>query len=221
MFLDPALFPQKSPLLSLELEAQLSQLLQPLTGPVVLTCLVGDDPKSAEMAAFLNHFAGMSPKLSCRFAAPGSDPALDAALDASLLPATGIYAGECFTRAVFHGIPGGKEIIGFVAAVLNAGGAAKPLDKPTLKDIAKIRKPLELKVCVSLGCQHCAQLVMHAQRIALENELVTAHMVDANLYPALVQQYGIQRVPLTILNGTETVYGGKTMAELTTLLSKR
>ena len=61
---------------------------------------------------------------------------------------------------------------------------------------------------------------MHAQRVALENPLVTAHMVDANLYPALVQKHAIQRVPLTILNGTRTFPGGKTMAELTTLLAR-
>ena len=121
---------------------------------------------------------------------------------------------------VFHGVPGGKEITGFAAALLSAGGAAKPLDKPTMKDIGKIKKPVDIRVCVSLACHHCAQLVASAQRVAWENPLVTAHMVDANLYPDLVSKYQIQRVPLTVLNGDTTVPGGKTMAELTTLLAK-
>ena len=176
--------------------------------------------KSAEMAAFVNHIAGLSPQLSCKFLAPGEDPGTDEALDASLLPATGIYAGEAFGRMVFHGVPGGKEITGFAGALLNAGNAAKPLDKPTLKDIAKIKKPVDIRVCVSLACHHCAQLVMSAQRVAWENPLVTAHMIDANLYPELVARYQIQRVPLTVVNGDKTIPGGKTMAELTTLLAK-
>lgn len=213
-------YPAKSALLSPELEGQLSQLLAKLANPVTLVCLVGEAEKSGEMAAFLNHVAGLSPQLSCKFLAPGEDPETDKALDASMLPATGVYAGDEFGRMVFHGVPGGKEITGFAGALLNAGGAAKPLDKPTLKDIGKINKPVDIRVCVSLACHHCAQLVMSAQRVAWENPLVTAHMIDANLYPELVNQYQIQRVPLTVLNGDKTVPGGKTMAELTTLLAK-
>ena len=220
MPLQPEQYPAKSPLISPELEGQLKTLLDKLSAPVTLVCLLGEDAKSAELAAFVNHIAGLNPQLSCKLLAPGEDPAVDGALDASLLPATGVYAGEAFGRMVFHGVPGGKEITGFAGALLNAGGAAKPLDKPTLKDIAKVKKPVDIRVCVSLACHHCAQLVMSAQRVAWENPLVTAHMIDANLYPELVKQYQIQRVPLTVLNGDQTVPGGKTMAELTTLLAK-
>lgn len=220
MPLQPKNYPGKSPLIAPELEDQLKPLLDKLEAPVTLVCLLGEDGKSGEMAAFLNHVAGLSPQLSCKFLAPGEDPDTDEALDASLLPATGVYTEAGFGRMVFHGVPGGKEITGFAGALLNAGGAAKPLDKPTLKDIAKIRKPVDIRVCVSLACHHCAQLVMSAQRVAWENPLVTAHMIDANLYPELVKRYQIQRVPLTVLNGDKTVPGGKTMAELTTLLAK-
>lgn len=220
MALQADAYPAKSPLIAPELEGQLKLLLARLAGPVTMVCLVGEDEKSGEMAAFLNHVAGLSPKLSCQFLRPGEDPGVDGLLDASLLPATGIYAGEEFGRMVFHGVPGGKEITGFAAALLSAGGAAKPLDRPTMKDIGKIKKPVDIRVCVSLACHHCAQLVASAQRVAWENPLVTAHMVDANLYPDLVSKYQIQRVPLTVLNGDTTVPGGKTMAELTTLLTK-
>lgn len=220
MPLQPANYSAKSPLISPELEGQLQPLLDKLAAPVTLVCLLDEGDKSGEMAAFVNHIAGLSAQLSCKFLAPGEDPAVDEALDASLLPATGVYTESGFARMVFHGIPGGKEITGFAGALLNAGGAAKPLDKPTLKDIGKIKKPVNIQVCVSLACHHCAQLVMSAQRAAWENPLVTAHMIDANLYPELVKQYQIQRVPLTVFNGEKTVPGGKTMAELTTLLAK-
>ena len=220
MPLRPEDHPAKSPLIAPELEDQLKTLLDKLSAPVALVCVLDEGEKSAEMAAFVNHIAGLSPQLSCKFLAPGEDPGTDEALDASLLPATGIYAGEAFGRMVFHGVPGGKEITGFAGALLNAGSAAKPLDKPTLKDIAKIKKPVDIRVCVSLACHHCAQLVMSAQRVAWENPLVTAHMIDANLYPELVARYQIQRVPLTVVNGDKAIPGGKTMAELTTLLAK-
>lgn len=220
MPLQPENYPAKSPLIADELEGQLSQLLSKLSAPVTLVCVLDEGAKSGEMAAFVNHIAGLSPQLSRKFLAPGEDPAADAAVDASLLPATGVYTEAGFGRMAFHGIPGGKEITGFAGALLNAGNAAKPLDKPTLKDIGKIKQPADIRVCVSLACHHCAQLVMNAQRVAWENPLVTAHMIDANLYPELVRRYQIQRVPLTVVNGDQTIPGGKTMAELTTLLAK-
>ena len=220
MSLRPENYPARSPLIAPELEDQLGQLLSRLAAPVTLVCLLGGDEKSGEMAAFVNHVAGLSPLLSRRFLSPGEDPAVDGLLDSSMLPATGVCAGEEFGRMVFHGVPGGKEITGFAGALLNAGRAAKPLDKPTMKDINKVKKPVDIRVCVSLACHHCAQLVMNAQRVAWENPQVTAHMIDANLYPELVKKYEIQRVPLTVLNGDKTVPGGKTMAELTTLLAK-
>ncbi|MBQ4551170.1 MAG: thioredoxin family protein [Oscillospiraceae bacterium] len=209
-------FPDKSPLIAPALEEQLKTLFSKLNADVELICIAGDDPKSAEMGAFLNHLSSLSPLLRLRFLKPGDEPALDNALDAALLPATAVGG----SRMVFHGVPGGKEITAFAGAILNAGGAAKPLDRFTAKDIAKIQAPMKLQVCVSLACQHCSQLVLHAQRIAWENELVTAHMIDANLYPEMVQRLNLQRVPLTVVNGNKQFPGGKTMAELTGLLSK-
>ncbi|MBQ7099609.1 MAG: thioredoxin family protein [Oscillospiraceae bacterium] len=209
-------FPDKSPLIAPALEDQLKTLFSKLNADVELICIAGEDEKSAEMGAFLNHLCSLSPLLRLRFLKPGDEPALDNALDAALLPATAVGG----SRMVFHGVPGGKEITAFAGAILNACGAAKPLDRFTAKDIAKIRAPMKLQVCVSLACQHCSQLVLHAQRIAWENELVTAHMIDANLYPGLVQRLNLQRVPLTVVNDAKQFPGGKTMAELTGLLSK-
>ena len=209
-------FPEKSPLIPSALEEQLKTLLSRLTEPVELVCILGDDDKSREMGGFLCHLCSLSPMLQLRLLEPGQEPDLDEVLDVSLLPATSVGG----RRMIFHGVPGGKEITAFAAAILNAGKAAKPLDRFTMKDIAKIKSPLELRVCVSLGCQHCSQLVIHAQRIAWENELVIAHMIDANLYPALVRELKLERVPLTVVNHKKQIPGGKTMAELTSLLAK-
>ena len=216
MPLNPNTYPAKSGLVNDLLEEQLTMLFGKITTPVEFTCIFGDDPKSQEMAALVNHIAALSPSLSARFLAPGEDPALDEALDVSLLPVTAVGG----TRMVFHGVPGGKEITAFASAILNAGGGAKPLDKFTMKDIGKIQKPMTVQICVSLACAHCCQLVANAHRVAWENPNVTAHMIDANLYPDLVARLDVQRVPLTVIDGKAKHPGGKTMAELTTLLAK-
>ncbi|MCH3972404.1 MAG: thioredoxin family protein [Oscillospiraceae bacterium] len=211
----------KSPLISEELQSQLQTLLARVQQPVTVICLADAGEKSSEMLSFLKHFTGLCPSLSLRALSPGEDAVADRALDAALLPATGFCRGQEFCRAVFHGVPGGKELTGFVSALLAFTGTAKPLDKPTLKDIARIKKPAKVQICVSLGCTHCAKTVMCAQRIAQENPLITAHMIDANLYPELVKKYQIERVPVLLVDGEEASVGGQTMPEICTILRKR
>ena len=71
MPLQPANYSAKSPLISPELEGQLQPLLDKLAAPVTLVCLLDEGDKSGEMAAFVNHIAGLSAQLSCKFLAPG------------------------------------------------------------------------------------------------------------------------------------------------------
>lgn len=212
--------PLKSPLISVELEGQLKSVLAPVSGNVTLTCIADDGDKSLEMAIFLKDLASLSEHLAFKLLAPGEDPAADAVLDPAYLPATGFFTDRGFERMVFHGVPGGREMNSFAMALLTAGGAAKPLDKPTLKDIARIKGPVRADVCVSLTCSHCAKTVMNAQRVAYENEAVSVHMIDANLYPALVEQYKIERVPIMIAAGKMVGAGEMTMPEICTALRK-
>ena len=211
--------PEKSPLITPELEQQLGLVFEKLTTDVPLFCIAGDDEHSSEMVLFLKHLVSLSPRLTVRFLAPGEDTALDEALDAALLPATGV--GGPVPRMVFHGVPGGREITPFAAAILSAGGGAKELPWHRSREISKLTSPLKLQVFVSLSCQHCAQLVTHAQHIAWENPNVTAHMIDARLYPGLVEQHKLERVPITVVNGRGQIPGGKTLLELCAILRKR
>ena len=213
-------FPTVSPLIDSGLASQLKDLLNTLNADIRLTCILDSGEKSLEMADFLNHLTGLSSRVSCVFLNPEEAGDLAETMDASLLPSTGIGKPGEPPRMIFHGIPGGKEISSFATALLNAGQAVKPLDKYTLKEIAKVRKPLCLQVCVSLACQHCAQLAANAMRTAFENPMITAHTIDANLYPELVTRYNIQRVPLLVVDGDKLYPGGKSMGELTSLLYK-
>jgi len=210
----------RSPLISDELEAQLKPLLERIEKPLTLVCVVDGGDKSEEMATFLKQLVGYSSELSLTLLDPGQDPKADEALDPTYLPATGFLSGEDYSGMVFHGVPGGKEFNSFAAALLVAAGAAKPLDKPTLKDISKINQPARLDVCVSLMCHHCAKTVMSAQRIAAENPLVKAHMIDANLYPDLVERYHIERVPIVIARNKIVGNGEMTIPELCGVIRK-
>lgn len=212
---------ERSPLINDALEQQLRTVLGQLRSPVRFVCITDGGEKSGEMLTFLRHLQSLCPLLSLESRAPGDDGAIDALLDAGLLPATGLWNEGGFGRMVFHGVPGGHELTSFISAVLACGGSAKPLDPPTLREISKITADAVVQVCVSLACTHCAKLVMAAQRIAAENEGICAHMIDANLYPDIVSRYRIERVPVLTVNGVPAAIGAMTMAELCALLRKQ
>ena len=44
--------------------------------------------------------------------------------------------------------------------------------------------------------------------MAMENELITADMVDASEYPDLADYYQVYGVPLTVANGKVRIEGG-------------
>jgi len=58
MPLSPERYPAKSPLIAPELEDQLKTLLDKLSAPVTLVCVLDEGEKSAEMAAFVNGILG-------------------------------------------------------------------------------------------------------------------------------------------------------------------
>ncbi len=212
---------ERSPLINEALEQQLRSVLGRLRSSVSLVCLADGGEKSNEMILFINHIASLSPQLSVRVLAPGEDPGTQALLDASMLPATGLWSSDGFCRIVFHGVPGGHELTSFVSAILSCAHSARPLDSPTLRDISKITQDALVQICVSLSCTHCAKLVMAAQRIAAENPHICAHMIDANLYPDIVSRYAIARVPVLTIDGSAVSVGALTMAELCALLRKK
>lgn len=209
----------ESPLLDEALKEQLRALLGRMTQPVLLRAVLDESGGAGrEMAEFLNAFCGLSDRLSLELYRPeesGCAPELDTAY----LPVTGLYQDGVYRRAAFHGIPGGKEINSFVAAVLNLGGAGKGVGFLQKRKIDKIQKKTNLKICVSLSCHHCPAVVAACQQIALLNPNVEAEMIDARLYEDLVKQYQIERVPFLIVNDQDTYMGEKTMDDIVKLLS--
>lgn len=43
-------------------------------------------------------------------------------------------------------------------------------------------------------------------------------MIDARLYPELVEQYKIERIPMTVINEKEVLLGSKNMDEIYQIL---
>ena len=217
--IDLTTIPSESPLLEAALQDQLRQVLAKLKLPVTFKAVVDlDDRNSQEMAAFLNSFCALSDRLALELY-PVAEADQVPELDTAYLPVTGLYQDGAYGRAAFHGIPGGREINSFVAAVMGLSGAGKAPGFLLKRKIDKITRKTNLKVCVSLACHHCPGVVAACQQLAMENPNVEAEMIDARLYPDLVERYRIERVPFLIVNDQDTYMGNKTLEDVVNLLN--
>lgn len=202
----------KSQLLTEEMEHTLKDTFQKLERNVVLKAVVDlAEEKNMELAVLLKHIVSLSEKLSLELYEKEEAPE---ELDVRWLPVTGLYLEEKYTGLAYHGVPGGKEMNSFIIGIYNVGGKGQKIGFFTDKKISKIRDKVNLKVCVSLSCGHCPKMVMNCQRIASLNENIQAEMIDAALYPDLIEKYKIERVPMTIVNDDKVIMGVKEIEEL-------
>ncbi len=209
----------KSGLLTPELEEQLRGVLGKLTEEAQIACVVDlSDKSSVEMAELVRHIAGMSDKLTCQFYEPQEAETLLPEIDCSLLPVTAVLRQGQYMGIAFHGVTGGKELNSFVLALYNVAGPGQEMDKRLQKKLGKLAQKTELKIFVSLSCHHCANQVIICQQMAAHAASIEAKMIDARLYPQVVEQYKIERIPMTVINDREVVMGVKTVEEMYELI---
>lgn len=211
--------PDESPLVNEELKAQISQVFSKLDQDITLVTVVDrENGTCKEMASFLKAISALNSHISLVFKEKGEEPELDRLLSAELLPATGLFRDSVYLGAAFHGVPGGKEINSFVLAVYNGAGPGQPVEEKIRKCLGKLKTNNNLKVCVSLSCHHCPKVVAAGQRLALLSEKVSCEMIDARLYPELVERWNLNRVPAVIVNDQDIYLGEKDMEELLRLM---
>ena len=210
--------PTSSPLIDEKLKNDLSGIFQRLEDAVTIRAVIDmSTEKGNELAGFLSVIASLSEKITLEMYAP-QEPECPQELDTQWLPVSGLYKNGQYSGIAFHGVPGGQEINSFVLAVYNLSGPGQKLDMWTKRRIRKLTEKANIEVCVSLACHHCPKVVTAAQQIAALNDNIEAEMIDAGLYPDLVEKYGIERVPVIIINDDRKYIGAKTIDELMDLV---
>ena len=92
------------------------------------------------------------------------------------------------------------------------------MDADVRDQIAAIGKK-DLQILVSLSCTMCPELVTAAQRIAAENENITAEVYDLNHFPALREKHNVMSVPCLVVNDGQIVtFGKKNISQLIQIL---
>ena len=178
--------------------AQLNAVFARMANPLVLKLHLDDKPISAELKGYMEELASLTDKLTVEIA------------DGTGAPCVKIHRADgSWTGLAFHGVPGGHEFTSFVLGLYNAAGPGQPMDDDVRSGIQAIDKKLDIKVLVTLSCSMCPDLVVAAQRMAAENENITAEIFDVLHFPELRERYKVMSVPCLVVNDGEKVSFGK------------
>ena len=100
----------------------------------------------------------------------------------------------------YYGVPQGHELTSFIDAVVLASDGDTGLTPESLAVVAKVNRPIDIKVFVTATCTFCPEMVRLAYRLAAASSHITTSVIEATEFPALVQKYRVSGVPKTVIN---------------------
>ncbi len=199
-----------------ELIEQVRGILNALNQDVTLVTIVNSQNEhSLELKNWLEVLPTLNSHIHLNSYEEGTNTAVEEQMGADQLPVVAFLdKNGVYTGVKFYGIPGGHEMNSFILALYNLAGPGQAIDDKTLNRIKAIDKPVKLKVCISLSCKFCPDVVAACQRIAILNPHVEASMMDIALFPQLKKEFKIMSVPAVIKNNDKLLFGSKTIDEI-------
>ena len=194
-------------MLDANMKQQLQGLLTNLREPIELLSSLGDDAKSAELAALLDDIAALSDKVSVT----RTDD--DARRPSFLIR----RASDAHVAVRFAGIPLGHEFTSLVLALLQVGGHPPKVSAEVLGQVAALDGDFHFETYFSLSCQNCPDIVQALNLMSVVNPRITHTAIDGGLFQAEVEERKIMAVPTIFLNGQNF---GQGRMELEQILAK-
>ncbi|WP_288222039.1 FAD-dependent oxidoreductase [uncultured Clostridium sp.] len=210
----------KSALLNDALRSQIQGVLARFENNISLVSIVDENNKnSIELRDLVLDISDLGDKVNAIIYKKGENHDMESKIHADKFPIVAILnKDDEYTGVKFHGVPGGHELNSFLIAMYNVAGPGQQISESILNDIKSIDKKLNIKVGVSLSCHVCPDVVMAAQRIAIENPNIETEMLDLSHFPDLKDKHKIMSVPAIIVNDSKVYFGGKKLEEIVNLL---
>ncbi|MDR1184636.1 MAG: FAD-dependent oxidoreductase [Coriobacteriales bacterium] len=188
----------------------------------IVAILDGAGDLDNEVRSFLSEFAQLTGKVHVTILQKGEDPAREQELKATILPTFALTDKEGHPLGVqFHGVPGGHEINSFILALYNAAGFGQSIDGKLLERINALDRVANIKVCVSLSCTFCPDVVVATQLMALRSPYIEAEMIDVARFPEFKKRWNIMSVPAIVIDDERIAFGKKSSEELLSLIENR
>ena len=206
-------------LLDANIVEQLKGYFNQIPSTIKLVAFLNDSDKSKELDSFLQEVDAISEKVNYEKKAFGEDENLEKSNNISRPTSFTLLKDGKNTGINFCGIPGGHEFNSFILAVLGLAGIGKKLEGEQLNKVQSVSKSLNIETYISLSCTKCPEVIQALNLIAMNNENITASLVDGGVYPDEVKEKNIQGVPVVYINGEKVSVGEKTIEELITIIT--
>ncbi len=211
---------KRSKLLNDGLRSQLKGVLARLEKNVTLVSIVDEsNSKSIELRDLILDIADLDERVNAEIYNKGENVEVENNIHADKYPVVALLdSDKKYSGVKFHGVPGGHELNSFILAIYNLGSAGQQISEETLNNIKKIDKDINIKVCVSLSCHLCPDVVVSSQRIAIENKKVEAEMIDISNFKEIKDKFKVMSVPAIIVNDEQIYFGAKKIDEIINLI---
>ncbi|MGB4589836.1 MAG: thioredoxin family protein [Clostridiaceae bacterium] len=199
-----------------ELQGQLKEVFKDLKDNVTIALFTkeGECYTCEETRAYMQEVTELSDKLALNVYDIEKHADKAKAYHIEMVPSIVLLnAKEEYQGVKFNGIPAGHEINSFITALLEVSGHESAVSKELEDRIKKIDKPVNIKVFVTLSCQHCPGAVQKAHKIALMNNFVEAEMIEAETFEELSDKYNVTSVPKIVINDTLELVGNQPIEE--------
>lgn len=206
-----------------ELKQQLSAVVERFENPVEI--VVFKNPNVDESVAIENavkDIAAIAPeKLKFVSYNEGENKELEAKVKLTRTPSIAVLDKDGnFSGLKYSSLPSGHELNSFILGLYNVAGPGQKVAPESLEKIAKIDKPINIKIGISLSCTKCPKTVQATQRIATLNKNIEMEMINIFTFQDFKNRYDIMSVPAIIIDDTHVHFGEKNVEDMIELLTK-
>lgn len=198
-----------------EVAAQIKEILNNMKNEITIKLFIdGACDTCLETKQLLEETAALNEKIKLVVHETKTDVEEAKKYDITLTPSfiflddKGVYKG-----VKFSGFPGGHEINSFLTAIIEMSGNTPEYPQALLDRVAKIDKPVDIKVFVTLSCPHCPPAVETAHRLAMLNPNIKGVMIEAQTFNDLSNKYKVSGVPKIVINDKHELLGNQPMEE--------
>ncbi|MEC7749472.1 MAG: thioredoxin family protein [Chloroflexota bacterium] len=160
----------------------------------------------------LEELVALSPKVTLETTDVYAQPEMALEEGITRVPAIA-FGKKGETKLRFFGIPMGYQLAVVVENIKTISRGVSPLSMDTRKKLRIINQPVHIQVFVTPTSAECPPIARLAHALALENQNITADVVEIEEFPALTQKYSVRSVPCTVVNELTQIPGLVTESE--------
>lgn len=202
------------------LKEQLSEIAKRFENNIELAVIKDSAwEKSFEIEAMVKEIASVSDKIKFSSYEKGENIELEQKANIERFPTIIILdKNGDFSGIKYSTLPSGHELNSFILAMYNIAGPGQKISDESLNKIAQLKKPVNIKIGVTLSCNNCPETVQSVQRIAAENKNIQVEIIDVLTFRDFKDKHEIMSVPAMVVNDRGIYFGRKNIDEVLGIL---